>query len=336
MWKWAIGVFGILAGAAPALAQGDPNLAGKTVRIVIGSAPGGTYDLLGRAVSRHIGRHLPGQPAVVPQNMPGAGGLVAANHIYNVAPRDGTAIAISNKGVAGAAIAGVPEARFDATRITWLGTPLTETSVCFAYNSPRLQVRSLDDLYEKELHVGSLGAGTVATAYPRALAALLGLKFKLVGGYAGSNQIYLAMERGEVEAICEGIDGVIAKRPTWIPDKVITLLLQGGAQPNPDLKGVPFIIDRAKSADDRLALEFLYAAEGIGRPFFAPPDMTPAVHAMLRRAFERTMQDPEFVADAKKLGFDPRPENGDYLAALMKRMAATPKPIKDKVVELTK
>ena len=179
--------------------------------------------------------------------MPGAGGLVATNHIYNVAPKDGTAIAISNKGVAGAAIAGVPEARFDATRITWLGTPFTETSVCFAYNSPRLQVRSLNDLYEKELHVGSLGAGTVATAYPRALAALLGLKFKLVGGYAGSNQIYLAMERGEVEAICEGIDGVIAKRPTWIPDKVITLLLQGGAAPNPDLKDVPFIIDHAKN-----------------------------------------------------------------------------------------
>ena len=148
-------------------AQSEPNLAGKTVRVVIGSAPGGTYDLLGRAVSRHIGRHLPGNPAVVPQNMPGAGGLVAANYIYNVAPKDGTVIAISNKGVAGAAVAGVPEARFDATRITWLGTPFTETSVCFAYNSPRLQVRSLDDLYEKELHVGSLGAGTVATAYPR-------------------------------------------------------------------------------------------------------------------------------------------------------------------------
>jgi tripartite-type tricarboxylate transporter receptor subunit TctC len=329
-----------LIGAAPAAGEDShtqtPSLAGKTVRMVIGSAAGGTYDLLGRIVTRHIGRHLPGNPSVVPQNMPGAGGLLAVNHIYNVAPKDGTAIGISNKGVAGAAIAGVPEARFDATRITWLGTPITETSVCFAYNSPSLQVRTLDDLYDKELHVGSLGAGTVATAYPRALAALLGLKFKLVGGYAGSNQIYLAMERGEVEAICEGIDGVIAKRPTWIPEKVVTLLLQGGAARNPDLKDVPYIIDRAKNADDRMALEFLYAAEGIGRPFFAPPDLAPPVRAMLRNAFDHTMQDPEFIADAKKLGFDPRPENGDYLTALMKRMAATPKPIKDKVVELTK
>ena len=304
--------------------------------MVIGAAPGGTYDLLGRAVARHIGRHLPGNPSVVPQNMPGAGGLAAANFIYNAAPKDGTVLAISNKGVAGLAIVGVPEARFDATKITWLGTPITETSVCFAYNSPKLQARSLDDLYVKELLVGSPGAGTVATAYPRALAALLGLKFKLVGGYPGANQIYLAMERGEVEGFCEGVDGIVAKRPNWIPDKVITLLLQGGAERNAELKDVPFIIDHAKNDGDRQALEFLYAAEGIGRPFFAPPDLPPAVLAMARNAFDNTMQDPEFIADARKLGFDPRPENGRYLDALIKRMAATPKAIKDKVVELTK
>jgi tripartite-type tricarboxylate transporter receptor subunit TctC len=332
----ALSVSCLLASVAPVCGQAEPNLAGKTVRMVIGSAPGGTYDLLGRAVARHIGRHLPGQPTVVLQNMPGAGGLAATNYVFNVAPRDGTVIAISNKGVAGAAIAGVPEARFDATRISWLGTPLTETSVCFAYNSPRLQVRSLDELYRAELHVGTLGAGTVATAYPRALATLLGLKFRLVGGYGGSNQIYLAMERGEVEAFCEGIDGVIAKRPTWIPDNTITLLLQGGAAPNPELKQVPYIIDQAKTADDRMTLEFLYAAEGIGRPFFAPPDLPQPVLTMARTAFDRTMQDPEFIADAKKLGFDPRPENGDYLSALMKRMTATPQHIKDRVGELTR
>jgi tripartite-type tricarboxylate transporter receptor subunit TctC len=321
-------------GQVPAPAATD--FAGRTVRMVIGSAPGGTYDLLGRAVSRHIGRHLPGNPSVVPQNMPGAGGLVAANYVFNLAPKDGTVIAISNKGIAGAAVAGIAAARFDATRMAWLGTPITETSVCFAYNSPRLQVHTLDQLYERELHVGTLGAGTVSTAYPRALTALLGLKFMEVGGYTGTNQIYLAMERGEVEALCEGIDGVIAKRPTWIPENVVTLLLQGGATRNPDLPNVPFIIDRAKNSDDRLALEFLYAAEGIGRPFFAPPDLPPAVLAMVRGAFDKTMQDAAFIADAKKLGFDPRPENSAYLTALIGRMAATPQPIKDKVVALTK
>jgi tripartite-type tricarboxylate transporter receptor subunit TctC len=331
-----LGVASVIAAMTPAIGQSEPNLAGKTVRMVIGSAPGGTYDLLGRAVARHIGRHLPGNPTLVPQNMPGGGGLAAANFIYNAAPKDGSVIAITNKGVAGMAIAGAPEARFDATKMNWLGTPITETSVCFAYNSPKLQARSLADLYTKELLVGSPGAGTVATAYPKALAALLGLRFKLVGGYPGANQIYLAMERGEVEGFCEGLDGIVAKRPNWIPDKVITLLLQGGAQRNTELAAVPYIIDHAKTDADRQALEFLYAAEGIGRPFFAPPELQPAVLAMLRGAFDRTMQDTEFMADAKKLGFDPRPENGGYLDALIRRMAATPKPIKDKVVEVTK
>jgi len=326
----------VLLAAAPAAAEPRPDLAGKTVRLVIGSAPGGTYDILGRAVARHIGRHLPGQPAVVPQNMPGAGGLVAANYVFNVAPRDGTVIAISNKGIAGAAIAGNPGARFDALRLNWLGTPFTETSVCFAYNSPRLQVRSLADLYEKELHAATLGAGTAATAYPKALAGLLGLKFKFVGGYTGTSQVYLAMERGEVEAFCEGIDGVLAKQPNWIPQKTITLLLQGGAQPNRDLKDVPFIIEHARTPDDRRALEFLYAAEGLGRPFFAPPHLPADVLATATGAFEKTMRDPDFIADAKKLGFDPRPETGAYLAALIKRMAATPQPIKDRVVALTR
>ena len=228
-------------------------------------------------MSRHIGRHLPGHPNVVPQNMPGAGGLAAANYVYNVAPKDGTVLAISNKGIAGVALAGVAGARFDATKITWLGTPFTETSVCFAYNSPRLQARSLADLYEKELHVGTLGAGTAATAYPKALAGLLGLKFKMVGGYTGTNELYVAMERGEVEAFCEGLDGIVAKRPNWIPEKTITLLLQGGAAPNPGLKDVPFIIDHAKTPEDRQTLEYLYAAEGLGRPFFAPPGLPPAV-----------------------------------------------------------
>ncbi len=331
-----LGAVCLMGVTAPALGESAPDLAGKTVRVVIGSAPGGTYDLIGRAVSRHIGKHLPGNPNVVPQNMPGAGGLTAANYVYNVAPKDGTVIAISNKGIAGVALAGVAGARFDATRITWLGTPFTETAVCFAYNSPRLQVRSLADLYEKDLHVGTLGAGTAATTYPKALAGLLGLKFKMVGGYTGSNQLYLAMERGEVEAFCEGLDGIVAKRPDWIPSKTITLLFQGGAAPNPELRDVPFIIDQAKTPEDRQTLEYLYLAEGIGRPFFAPPDLTPQMRGMVRGALDRTWKDPEFVADANKLGFDPRPENGDYLHALINRMAATSKAIKDRVVELSK
>src|SRR6476646_1312126 len=263
----------LLFGAIPAAAQRGPSLAGKIVRMVIGNTVSGTYDLLGRLVARHIGRHLPGNPVVVPQNMPGGGGLVSANYLSNVAPRDGTVIAIFNKGVAGAAIAGVPEARFDATRMTWLGTPFTETGVCFAYNRPGLQVRSIKDALEKELIMGDPGAGSSSHIYPKALNALVGTKFKLVAGYSGSPAIYLAMERGEVDGYCEGIDGIMAKRPHWIANKQIVVLLQGGAAPNPELKDVPFIIDNARTDDDRIALEYLYAAEGIGGPLAAPPDL---------------------------------------------------------------
>jgi len=328
-----IGLFAVLI-AAPAGAQ--PNLAGKTVRVVIGSPVAGTYDLLGRLMARHIGNHLPGHPTAVPQNMPGAGGLAAANYIYNVAPKDGTAIGIFNKGVAGAAVAGVPEARFDATKMTWLGTPITETSVCFAYNVPRVRVKSVNDLFEHELVVGSPGVGTVSTAYPKALAGLLGMKFKLVGGYPGSAPVYLAMERGEVDGFCEGIDGVIAKRPDWIPKQQIVILFQGGAAPNPELKDIPFITNYARTTDDRQAIEFLYIAEGIGRPFAAPPDLAPEIRTMVQDAFKATMKDGEFIADAKRQGFDPKTEDGNYLAALIAKMVATPKHIKDKIVELTK
>jgi tripartite-type tricarboxylate transporter receptor subunit TctC len=328
-------VLGVMMGL-PTSAQTPPSLAGKTVRVVIGSPVAGTYDLLGRLVARHIGNHLPGNPTVVPQNMPGAGGLAAANYIYNLAPKDGTAIGIFNKGVAGAAVAGVPEARFDASKMTWLGTPITETSVCFAYNVARVRVKAINDLFEHELVVGSPGVGTVSTAYPKALASLLGLKFKLVGGYPGSAPIYLAMERGEVDGFCEGIDGVIAKRPDWIPSKQIVLLFQGGAGPNPDLKDIPFIADYARTTDDRLAIEFLYVAEGIGRPFAAPPELPSDVSKMLSDAFKETMRDADFIADAKRQGFDPRPQDGNYLAGLIGKMYATPKHVKDKIVELTR
>jgi tripartite-type tricarboxylate transporter receptor subunit TctC len=319
-----------------ACAQSEPNLAGRTFRVLIGSTVGGTYDILGRLVARHIGRHLPGNPTVVPQNMPGAGGMAAANHLFNVAPKDGSIIGVFNKGVAGAAIAGVTEARFDATRMSWVGTPFTETGVCFAVNAPRVAVKSITDLYERELVTGDLGAGSSSHIYPKALNALLGLKFKQVGGYFGSAAVYLALERGEVDGFCEGIDGIMAKRPDWITKKHISILFQGGAEPNPDLNNVPFIAEQARNDDDRRAIAYLYAAEGLGRPFAAPPDMPPGRLKMVRDAFAAMMKDSDFISDAMRQGFELRPQGGEYLARLVQSMAATPKPIRDKILSLSK
>jgi tripartite-type tricarboxylate transporter receptor subunit TctC len=321
--------------ATPAAAQ-TPNLAGKTVNMIIGFGPGGGYDLWGRVVARHIGKHLPGNPNVVPQNMPGAGSYNAANNIYNIAPKDGTVMGIIARDAALGPITGASGARFDPLKITWLGTPTTETNVCIAMNTPKVKVKTAKDLFTTELIVGDTGVGTGTHSYPKALNGLVGTKFKIIGGFPSSSDVFLAMERGEVDGICESLDSVSGKRPDWIPQKKVVILFQGGAAPNPELKDVPFVLDFAKTPQDRQAIEFLYAGQGIGRPFIAPPNMAPEVVKMVRDAFSATMKDPEFIADAKKQKLDVEPENGEHLAALIKKIYATPKPIVQKIAELIK
>jgi tripartite-type tricarboxylate transporter receptor subunit TctC len=324
-----------LVAVTPAAAQA-PNLAGKNVTMIIGFGPGGGYDLWGRVVARHIGKHLPGNPSVVPQNMPGAGSYNAANNIYNIAPKDGTVMGIIARDAALGPITGASGARFDPTKLTWLGTPTTETNVCIASNNDKVKVKTANDLYTKELIVGDTGVGTGTHSYPKALNALLGMKFKIIGGFPSSSDVFLAMERGEVDGICESLDSVSGKRPDWLPQKKVTILFQGGAAPNPELKGIPFVNDLAKNAADKTAIEFLYAGQGIGRPFIAPPDMPADRAKMLQDAFSATMKDPEFVADAKKQKLDVDPESGEHLAALINKIYATPKPIVEKIGELIK
>jgi tripartite-type tricarboxylate transporter receptor subunit TctC len=323
-----------IGGAGPASGQSPPSLAGKNVQMLIGFGPGGGYDLWGRVVARHIGRHLPGNPSVVPQNMPGAGSFVAANNIYNLAPKDGSVLGIIARDAALGPITGAVGARFDPTRITWVGTPTTETNVCIAMSSAKVQ--TLKDLYEKELIVGDTGVGTGTHSYPKALNALLGMKFKIIAGFPSSSDVFLAMERGEVDGICESLDSVSGKRPSWIPDKKVVILFQGGAAPNPELKDIPFVADLARTPEDRQAIEFLYAGQGIGRPFVAPPDMPADRVRMLRDAFNATMKDPEFLEDARRNMLSVDPEDGEHLTALIKRVYATPRPIVEKIGELIK
>ena len=329
-----VSALAIAAAPPPASGQSPPSLAGKNVQMLIGFGPGGGYDLWGRVVARHIGKHLPGNPSVVPQNMPGAGSFVAANNIYNLAPKDGSVMGIIARDAALGPITGASGARFDPTKITWLGTPTTETNVCIASSSAKVQ--TLDQLYTTELIVGDTGVGTGTHSYPKALNALLGVKFKIIAGFPSSSDVFLAMERREVDGICESLDSVSGKRPDWIPTKKVTILFQGGAAPNSSLKDVPFVPDLARSPEDRLAIEFLYAGQGIGRPFVAPPAMAPERVKMLRDAFRDTMRDPEFIEDAKRNMLDVDPEDGEHLAALIQKVYATPKPIVEKIGELIK
>src|SRR4051812_7463558 len=208
----------IAALAALAAAQ-PPSLAGKNVQMIIGSGSGGGYDLWGRGVARHIGKHLPGKPTVVPQNMPGTGSFTAANYIYNVAPKDGTAIGIIASPAVLGPITGAPGARFDPTRMTWLGVPTKETRICIAYNSPRVKVKTVEDLYENELIVGSAGAGVGSYAYPKALTVLLGLNFKVIGGFQSIPHQFLPMERGGGDGVWKSLSGGSRKHPHWIMNK---------------------------------------------------------------------------------------------------------------------
>jgi tripartite-type tricarboxylate transporter receptor subunit TctC len=318
--------------AATAAAQTPGAFAGKTVTMYIGFGPGGGYDLWARVVARHIGAHLPGNPTVNAQNLEGAGSYRAANFIYTVAPKDGTAMALIARDAVLGPLTGAPGAQFDATKFTWLGTPAIETNVCIAYHTAA--VKTVHDLTEKELVVGDNGPGTGTHSYPIALNAILGTKFKIVGGYPSSADVFLAMERGEVQGICESFDSVKNRRPDWIANGTIAVLFQGGTKPNAELKDVPFVVDLAQKPEDKQAIEFLYAGQGIGRPFVAPPGMAPGRVKMLQDAFAATMSDPDFLAETKlrKLTLDP--ENGEQLAALVKKAYATPQPIIDRIAKL--
>jgi tripartite-type tricarboxylate transporter receptor subunit TctC len=313
----------------------QPDLpAGKSMQMVIGFGAGGGYDLWGRTVGRHIGRHLPGNPTVIAQNMPGAGSYAAANYIFNVAPKDGTVLGIIARDAALGPLSGATGARFDPLRLSWIGTPAKETNVCIAYHTA--PVKTVQELTAKQLILGDTGPGTGTRSYPKALNELIGTKFKLVGGFPASSDVFLAMERGEVDGICESLDSIKIRRPNWIPDKKIAILFQGGAAPNPELKDVPFVLDLARTAEAKQAIEFLYAGQGIGRPFVAPPDMPAERLKMLRDAFNATMTDADFVAEARKSKLEIEPETGEHLAALIEKIYATPKPIVDRVTSLIK
>ena len=323
----------LVAGVTSAAGQGE-SLAGRSVQMIIGFGPGGGYDLWGRTVGRAIGRHLPGHPNVVPQNMPGAGSYVAASYIYNIAPKDGSVLGIIARDAALGPISGAAGARFDPVRLSWIGTPTKETNVCIAYRTAA--VKTVQDLFAKPLILGDTGPGTGTRSYPKALNELIGTKFKLVGGFPASSDVFLAMERGEVEGICESLDSIKIRRPDWIATKTISILFQGGAAPNPELKDVPFVRDLARSEEQKQAIEFLYAGQGIGRPFVAPPDLPSDRLAMLRAAFDATMKDPDFIAETRASKLDLEPEDGGRLAALIAKIYATPKPIVDKVTALIK
>src|SRR3954451_15384982 len=271
--------------AEPALAQSPAEFfKGKTVSLLVGFGPGGEDDLWARVVSRHLTSHIPGNPNVIPVHMPGSGGLLVVNRLYNTAAKDGTAIGMINRGIPFEPLLGGQGTQFDALKINYIGSPGRDTTVCAARKDAPAQ--TMQDLYDKELTVGGTGSGADTAIYPDFLLALLGMKFKLVKGYQGSHEIQLAMERGEVQGICLAYDSL--SRGTLARTKQINVLLQAALAPDPRIKDVPSVLEAAHSPDERQALELFFARAAIGRPFVAPPEMPADRLAALRQAFEAT------------------------------------------------
>jgi tripartite-type tricarboxylate transporter receptor subunit TctC len=307
---------------APASAQSaEPYYRGKEITLLIGSSAGGGYDTFARVIAAHWGKHIPGHPAFIPQNLPGPMSLPVANRIFSLAPKDGTVIGAVNPQIASDAILHPDRARFDARKFVWIGSALRETQVMIA--NAGAPVQSFDDAFSRELILG--GSGGASDTFPTATNAILGTKFKIVSGYKGTREANLAMQRGEVQGI-GGITwaSVKATQGQQLAEKKIVIVAQYGLKKHPDLPDVAHVLSYAKSDDQRAAMLVPLATQEFGRPFIAPPGLPPAVAQLLRTSFMATMQDPDFLADAKGRGLDIDPADGEEIQELVEQLYTTP------------
>jgi tripartite-type tricarboxylate transporter receptor subunit TctC len=317
----------LLGGAAPASAQGDVAAfyKGKQLRMIVGSAVGGGYDLFARIVARHIVNHIPGNPYIIVQNQPAAGGVVMVNQLYGQGPKDGTVIGVPINGIPTAPLL-QSGTQFDPARLVWIGSTNREAYVAFVWHT--VPVENITQLTSKEVVVGATTPGTTMVDFPLLVNDVLGTRFKIVRGYQGTPQINLAIERGEVQGMGGlGWASVKAQTPNWISERKIKVLAQYGFQRAAELADVPTMLEFAKSPADRQAMKMLFARTEYGRPYFLPPDVPVERVGALRRAFDATMKDPAFMAEAAKLNFDVDPLTGEAVQALVAELTATPREI---------
>jgi tripartite-type tricarboxylate transporter receptor subunit TctC len=312
----------VLGWSDPAAAQdAESFFRGKQLEILVGNAAGGGYDLYSRVLARHLGRHVPGNPGVVVKNVPGAGGLKLANDLYATTPKDGTSFGIFDRGVVIEPLLDNSGARFDATKFSSIGSIGKQVATCAAwYQAP---VKTIQQALEQELVIGGTGP-SATTTYPTLLNAVIKTKFKIVSGYEGSGDIMLALERGEVQGVCLSWPTLKSIKGDWVRDKKLVPLVQISLVSDPELAGVPLVQDIAKSDAARDMLQFFFAPNEFGRPYFAPPGVPADRLAALRRGFDATMKDPAFLADAEKSRMDVDPMTGEAMQALLQRIYAAP------------
>jgi tripartite-type tricarboxylate transporter receptor subunit TctC len=324
--RLAVGLaFACLATAASAQDSVETFYRGRTVTITVGSAVGGGYDTYARLVSRHLGRHIPGNPTIVVQNIPGAGSNKAASYIALQAPKDGTAIGAIQSGAILQPLISDQPIPHDPSKFVMLGSVNRSVYLCVVRaDAP---VKSFQEAFEKEVLIGTSGEGATLREMPIMLINVLGVKLRLVGGYAGSREIIVAMERNEVQGMC-GMDwsSLATQQRSWISSGFVRLLAQEDLQGHPEMNrmGVPLTISFAKTDEDRQVMEMIYSQNLFGRPYLVPPGVPADRVAALRAALAAMVKDPALLADAEKIGLDIGPMGGEELQALVAKLYALP------------
>ena len=330
---WALCASAIVTSPLPVIAQpSDEFYKGLSMSMYVGSGAGGGYDAVGRTVARHMPKHIPGNPVIIVRNMPGAGGLINVNYMYNTAPRDGSAIAAPFNTVMVLPLLNDSAAKFDPREFTWLGSTDKQQGICVTWHT--VPVKTLEDLQKREVLAGSTAPNVTPGTYPFLMNTVLGTKFKIVSGYT-TGGLRLALERGEVESICGlAIQTHLAVNPHWFRDKLVNVLFQFGLKKHRELPDAPLALDMMKTDEDRRLLEFIMIPHEFGRPFMGPPGIPPSRRAILRAAFDKMLVDPEFADESERLQQAIDPLTGAEIEGLLQRAYAMPSPIIEKAARI--
>lgn len=334
-WRGAVALLFMALGLTNARADAlEDFYKGRSIQLIISSTPGGGYDAMARAYARYMGGYIPGSPTITVRNMPGGGGITAGNWLYATAPQDGATFAAVHQGVAFQPLFGEKAARYDATRFGWVGNANSEVGVFFVWY--RSKIQTLQDLFQNEVFAAATDGGSTTAFTYRTLNGLIGTKIKIVTGYPGSNESFLALERGEVEGFFTVWTSVKA-RGNLYRDKQLRMLVQIAMEKTPELPDVPLASEFVKSEADRLALELSVAPGKLGRPYIAPPNLPKERLDALRKAFMETSRNKAFLSEIEKMGLEVSdPMTGADAQALITRLYKTPPDIAAKVAALTK
>ena len=304
---------------------------GKQMQFIIRTPPGGDYDSYSRLLARHMGRHIPGNPTITPVNMPGGGGIIAANHVGQVAPKDGTVLTMVSQGLPiDQALQLSPSLRVDLRSFNWIGNLVNANQLLVVWHTSK--VRTLEQAKTTETLIGSTGAGSVSVQLPAFYNNVLGTRFKIIMGYAGGQEVDLAMERGEVDGRgTNTYTGYQTSKPQYLANKLIIPLIQVGMAREPDLPDTPLLLEQQVQPQDRPLLEFMSKAITVGRPVATTPGVPAERVAALRKAFMDTLEDPDFMAEAKQQNAEVRPMTGEVLQATIRDLIEAPQAVRDRV-----